>query len=587
MKNLKVCLVSLAMLIPAAQMSAMQIEQKQAKSGYAMPADLIAKIEAEVNAIAIDIVNTIKKVQLGQGKAINTLNLEQRLDHLILALPLPLNDLKHSLIKFLSRAKFFDRASAQTPVNQIVELAKRVNEVGKEIKVQLQKASQIDEISEKLGVKKPAPAVSSSAVLLKDLAQALHTDVEKIVNFDVRSQKVPGSLTLTENLIPFASRLNGELSELRKPLETYINLARAFDNAHDTELMELVSQAVENLSERIAYLRGLAEVKPHLNAVAQEPAPKSILVKEDAQRKQKRNISFAPDTKPAQENGAVQRTTITKPFILNAKELDALARNIPASLSSSVVEKSATRATGTKNAVIVTSIMAAPLVVAGLAAAYDAGYLTPAIDAVVPRLSNAAQNIAGQMVATGNSIGRSLGNLGTTNISGIRNAFLNPAFSFLAPYQNAMLVSAGVVGAYNVRKLLNRSAQSTPVQQAPAPRSSVVVEELDEKNNVVAVLPKVTNRKPVITRNRVFAAAGLAGVAGLGYTAWNYFAPSTTPDMTQAITPQITQVVTAPIASVSTNVGNVVSGINVPRVATMVGQDVYHWLANQAINPFQ
>ena len=88
------------------------------------------------------------------------------------------------------------------------------------------------------------------------------------------------------------------------------------------------------------------------------------------------------------------------------------------------------------------------------------------------------------------------------------------------------------------------------------------------------ITPKV-ERRPIITRNRVlFAVAGLAGVIGLGYAAYNYFKSQTTSPVAPAIKGPIEASVT-PVLQASL----------LAKSATM-GQNIYQWLAGNAINPW-
>lgn len=175
MKIFKPYILSILTLLSAAPMGAMQVEQKQAKVAYTINPDLIKKIETEVNAIATDVVNSIKKIITGQAGEINALDAAQRLNTLINALPLPMNELKQALIKFRKGVEDFGLAISGSSNARIVrvakiedigEAAKHVNEVTKEIEALLQKAAQIDELSEKLGIKKTVattPVASKSA----------------------------------------------------------------------------------------------------------------------------------------------------------------------------------------------------------------------------------------------------------------------------------------------------------------------------------------------------------------------------------------------------------------------------------------
>ena len=157
MKIFKSYFLSILTLLSVAPMGAMQVEPK-AKVAYAINPDLIKKIETEVNAIVTDVANSMRKIIAGQAKEIKTLNAVQRLNGLINALPLPMNELKQALIKFRNKVEQFDNISSEiigwTTIEFIKEMAKRVNEANKEIKALLQRTAQIDELSEKLGIKK-------------------------------------------------------------------------------------------------------------------------------------------------------------------------------------------------------------------------------------------------------------------------------------------------------------------------------------------------------------------------------------------------------------------------------------------------
>lgn len=243
MNTFKPYILSLLALVSAAPVGAMQVEQTKAASSSISQNDLINSIEKEVNALASKFVTDLKN-----PNRIRIMIADGRLQRYGALLPASMKSLKQVLVNFCVKANVFDKAPSKETFAELMKVAE-------EIKLHIQKARQINELSIKIGAQASVQAVVSNEQALNQLAQALEADVIKIGTFDVHSQKVPGALKLTAGLKPFKARLTGDLAELQSPLNTYINSATLFDNAKDTESMGLVGIAVELLSENIASLR--------------------------------------------------------------------------------------------------------------------------------------------------------------------------------------------------------------------------------------------------------------------------------------------------------------------------------------------
>ena len=484
--------------------------------------------------------------------------------------------------------------------------------------------------------------------LLNELAQALEADVVKIATFDVHSKKVSGALKLTTGLKPFVARLTGDLAELREHLELYIKIATAFDNAEDTESMDFVARAVENLSESIALLReelkardeilepqGVGSIaqseqvqnkteqmyeseefilslsapasdnqtqvqaQPTASTVQtkveleenQEPALKSALVKDGAQRKEKRMVTFADglEIRPFDKEDAPSRINSFPPMsvVMPAQEekvqpstisavplqkIKSFAKSIQVQNEKEQIRKSSLQiirptkirttltpeemrkrpfyAAGSskalapitaapeesRNAIADAALLLAPTAIVGLAAGYNA----------------IGKTVENQLVA----VGSNLGQLG-----------MMPTFNFAAsPGKAALWTTLGLAGLGGAYYYFTQPSQSNntgwwPSAQPTRPqRSSGIIEELDNNDNVISssegsildndgnvISPndlsqvqskkaKSKKNKPLITSKRMITAAGIsAGLAGLGYLAYHYWPQSTTPQIESTV----------------------------------------------------
>ena len=637
MKSFKPYLLSLLTLVSAAPMGAMQT-QKQAQSGSVDQNGLINSIEKEVNAIAEEIANQLRRMRAGQAKEVNVIKANSRLEQHIALLPNSMKAFQLVLLKFLAKVNDFDKASSKTVLH-----AKLVNNVCKEIKVHIQKSRQIDALNAKIGEQ-----------LLDELAQALEADVIKIGTFDVHSKKVPGALKLTTGLKPFVARLTGDLAELREHLELYIKIATTFDNAEDTESMDFVARAVENLSESIALLReelkardeilapqGVGsiaqseqvqnkeeqmyeseeftlslpvsashnqtqvELQPTTLTVEtkvelgenQEPVLKSALVKDGTPRKEKRMVTFADGL----EIRLFDKEAAPSDQIQNRKE--QILELSPSKTTQSVstfkeVQKALLTSEEAQKALIATSTVLAPIAVSGLYAGYEA----------------IGKTVENQLV----TVGSNLSQLG-----------MMPTFNFAASPGKAALwttLAAGLGGAYYY---FTQPAQSNNTgwwpwsQQARPQRPSGIIEELDNDDNVIsssegsvldndgnvissndlsqAQPKKVKSKKnrPLITPKRMIAAAGIsAGLAGLGYLAYHYWPQSTTPQIEStaaaidAVSTPVMQEIMLPLNSMmipAAPYGNrsvIFEAAMWPSVNLFMGQNVYQWLAGNSTSPW-
>jgi hypothetical protein len=598
MKSFKLYLLSLLTLISAAPMGAMQApKQIQSGSVAQVSLDTINIIENEVNAIVGQIANSLRKVIAGQAKDVNVIYVDTLKEYT--AFNLPLNSFKETLIKFLDKVKQLDRASEKISRKDIIKLAISVNDLYKNIKVQI--IQQIREINDlaKCDVKNAKPTVSikpsgSNEQLLNQLSQALRADVEKMVNFDLHTQKVPGALQLTKALLPFVAHLTGDLAELQAPFNTYIQIAAEFDNAQDTELMELVSQAVENLSNKIAQLRKkltthvciAAKQKPKRKVtfaeVKQESAPQITLVKEPVSVKEQpasQKTSFLVKDRPhvakhlpsKQNNVAApiapvkqadivendtqlptQAPTVQKP-VVTAVEPNAIAQ--PKQSVQSLVNSFENQKTSAikpninqpvkqlspikeqKNTLIDNSIMAAPVLIPVTAGVIATA--APKISAIAQKLnmdtvSQASKTFANQLAAFGNAIGRNLGNLGTF-----------PKFNLfaLSPSQAALLGLPPLAGA-GIYYLTRPGQTARNVQQLPIVHadqklpSGVSIQELDPQGNIIPASnierKKETRKARSNNNNNALITPGriaTAATAGLSLGALGYAAYNYLPQL--------------------------------------------------------
>lgn len=602
MKNRIISLMAaLALLMPFnGSIQAMQSVASSTK-GHNSVKNIIEEIAAKSNQI-IDFANTRTKAKVnGWQNELTPVRAQEQLATAIAALPASMKELKDTLIAFARNADALDEAHFDT---HLPVLVKSFTNSGRILQEAIKKARMIVELTDTMQEQAPAKleVVDARQTILKELAHALNADVEKIVTFDVRSKKVPGALALGDSLRPFVNKLNGPLAELKEPLRTYIHISRAFDNAGDTELMETVSTVVEYLSELIGYYRGFAEVKPSLDATT-ETHVKSILVKEGSKKEPKENkhVTFAADTKPAQENApapvAAQHRT-TAPYLLSPKEINALAQRYQIPVVRPVPVKSQPVVSSRKNTIVAAATVAAPLAVAGLAAAYNAGYITmpsmPSVNGAFANnamsfMNNAAQTIGGQLVSAKQAISRNLGSLGVAqNAQNLYRAFVAPTVNFAAPYQTPILASAGAAsaGLFGYRWLGNSPApKNNPTQPG------VTIEEVDANNRVIAALKPVALAKKkgtLITKRKVIAAAAVPALAAAGYAAYNYFKPVNTTVEAPIVSaqPEIMSSVASSGVTALDNAATNITHASASAAPAVMGRGIYQWLTGNALEPW-
>lgn len=280
MKTAKLYMLLLLALISCSA-SAMELAPDHEKSASHQNSELIIKVADEFDDIYEDILTLMSKAGNFNIKPINTLKAGQRLAGLI-NLPESHATLKNLLIIFIEAVDKLDAESSNWA--NILELFKPVKGAYNAIRAELHKIAPTIKASPSASVAQ----LSQEAQLLKDLAVALREDIEKIKTVNENGQKVPGSLQLATSKA-FRPHLPESFADLNECLNTYIKFSSLFDNAHDSQYMDFLIQAINNLSEKITIYQ--YQKNQPKSKLVHDSKIKPILVT-GSHRKPKRNIRF-------------------------------------------------------------------------------------------------------------------------------------------------------------------------------------------------------------------------------------------------------------------------------------------------------